>query len=93
VTGNAVKLAPPILAADFAQNGLLMADRIASVRCDPQVRESRFAETQSLFIDPVVDVLAGRVLIKAVAFLDFAFKLFALAVERRRAPRRIRKER
>jgi hypothetical protein len=55
------------------QNGLLMAGRIASVRCDPQVRESRSAETQSLLIYPVVDVLAGRILIKAVAFLDFAF--------------------
>ena len=71
----------PGLRGERLQNGLLMAGRIASVRCDPQVRESRSAETQSLFIDPVVDVLAGRILIKAVAFLDFAFKLFALAVD------------
>jgi hypothetical protein len=56
-----------------------MVGRIALVRCDPQVRESRYAVTHSLVIDPVVDVLAGRILIKAVAFLDFAFKLFALA--------------
>jgi hypothetical protein len=43
------------------------------------VQKSNSAKTRSLLIDPVVNVLADRILIEAVAFLDFAFELFALA--------------
>jgi hypothetical protein len=43
------------------------------------VQKSNSAETRSLLIDPVVNVLADRILIEAVALLDFAFELFALA--------------
>ena len=40
---------------------------------------TRCAEAPSLLIDPLVDILARRILAQAIAFLNFALELLALA--------------